>query len=130
MIKGILVGLAAILSFEVALRAQRFEQVEYFSDSVLEADDGLLRLLGGSSWAVSTASTVLAAAAVVIVIRDVTLESRKGRVAVAYVDGQELVVRYAGGSYAPSKGYLTSVVEAHRDGAVLELADGFTLVGA
>ena len=97
MIKGILVGLAAILSFEVALRAQRFEQVEYFSDSVLEADDGLLRLLGGSSWAVSTASTVLAAA-VVIVIRDVTLESRKGRVAVAYVDGQELVVRYAGGS--------------------------------
>ena len=58
MIKGILVGLAAILSFEVALRAQRFEQVEYFSDSVLEADDGLLRLLGGSSWAVSTASSV------------------------------------------------------------------------
>jgi hypothetical protein len=48
-------------------------------------------------------------------------------VAVAYVGGDEIPVRHVDGGYATQAGYLTTVLEALGEGAVLKLTDGTLL---
>jgi hypothetical protein len=111
-----------------AARPQTFERVEYFADSIIEKEDSYMRLLGGSSWVLSAPSLALVTDDAIIVFRTMELGDRtRVRVAVAYLDGEEIVVRHVGGGYATRTGYLTRVVKAHGDGAVLELADGALL---
>jgi hypothetical protein len=129
-IKRILVFAAiasCFLQWAPAIRAQGSERIEYFTDSILQKEDEYIRLLGGSSWVLSTFSTALVTDDVIIVFRDITYQGQKVKMATAYVDGDEIPVRHVRGTYATSTGYLTTVVEALGDGAVLRLADGTLL---
>ena len=84
--------------------------------------------MGGSSWILSTPSLALVTDDVIIVFRVVELRDRnRAKIAVAYLDGDEIVARHVGGTYVTSTGYLTTVVETFRRGAVLRLADGSLL---
>ena len=123
----LILAAAGALLMPVASKAQRLETVEYFADSIIEKGDQYIRLLGGSSWVLSTFSTALVMDDVIIVFRDVNYEGRKLRMAVAYLDGDEISVRHVRGPYTKSTGYLTIVVEALGKGAILRLADGSLL---
>jgi hypothetical protein len=108
--------------------AQGLERVEYFADSIVEKEESYIRLLGGSSWILSTPSLAHVTDDVIIVFRTIGLRDRQQKtVAVAYVDGDEIPVRQVGGAHATEAGYLTTVVEALGDGAVLKLTDGTLL---
>ncbi len=116
------------LLLTVSTRAQDVQKVEYFADSIAQKEGAYIRLLGGSSWILSTQSLALVTDDVIIVFRDLELPDRtRAKVAVAYIDGDEVLVRHAGGIYSVSSGYLTTVVEALGKGAVLKLADGTML---
>ena len=49
------------------------------------------------------------------------------KVAVAYLDNEEIAVRHVSGAYITKTGFLTRVVEVIAEGAILELADGSLL---
>ncbi|MBM3451322.1 MAG: hypothetical protein FJX78_10180 [Armatimonadetes bacterium] len=124
----LVVTVAAVLLQRVpTVAAQGLERVEYFTDSIAQKDDEYVRLLGGSSWVLSTFSTALVTDDIIIVFRDITHQGQKVKLAVAYLDGGEIPVRHVRGAYTTSSGYLTSVVEALGEGAVLRLADGSLL---
>lgn len=116
------------VSFVLPVLAQCMEKVEYFADSIIEKKDSYIRLLGGSAWILSAPSLALVTDDVIIVFR--TIELSKGKrttVATANLDGEEIRVTHIGGAYATQAAYLTTVVEALADGALLRLADGTLL---
>ena len=60
----------------------------------------------------------------IIVFRDLELQDRKpSKVAIVYIEGEEVPVKHVGGTYNTESGYLTTVVETLGRGAVLRLAD-------
>ncbi|MBU4494277.1 MAG: hypothetical protein KJ874_03145 [Acidobacteria bacterium] len=124
----LLVGVILNLIICQAFAGTAMQKVEYLSDSIAEKDGKVIRLLGGSTWVLSSSSLALVPEDVIIVFQDVVLKDKKTvNVAVVYVDGDEIVATHAGGTYTTSSGFLTTVVEALGDGAVLKLADGSLL---
>lgn len=113
------------LSGSDLLAAFEMQKVEYLTGSIFEKEGKYIRLLGGSSWILSSPSLALVTYDVIIVFRELKLKNKKGvKVAIAYVDGDEIPVKHVKGKYVLSTGYLTTVVEAMGNGAVLKLADG------
>jgi len=116
-----------ILDFDAcnAFAAHPIEKVEYVTDSIAEKEGKYIRLLGGSSWILSSPSIALVTDEIIIVFREIELSNkRRVKVAVAYLDGDEILVRHVGGRYIAQTGYLTTVVKAIGRGAVLQLANG------
>lgn len=104
------------------------QKVEYLSDSIAEKEGKYIRLLGGSSWLLSSPTLALVTDDVLIVFQEVELKDKKKvQIAVAYIEGDEVVAKHVDGQYVTQTGYLTTVVEALGDGAVLKLADGTLL---
>ena len=110
------------------LAAPGMQKVEFLSDSIAEIEGKNIRLLGGSQWVLSSSTLALVTDDIIIVFRNIELKDKTRReIAVAYVDGDEIVVRHVGGQYVSQAGYITTVVEALGEGAVLKLADGSLL---
>lgn len=104
------------------------QKVEYLSDSIAEKNGKYIRLLGGSSWLLSFPTLALVTDQVLIVFQEVELNDKKNvQIAVAYIAGNEVYAKHVDGQYITQTGYLTTVVEALDDGAVLKLADGTLL---
>ena len=104
------------------------QKVEYLSDSIAEKEGKYIRLFGGSQWVLSSSTLALVTDDIIIVFQDIELkDNTTAKVAVAYVDSDEIVARHVGGQYVAQDGYLTTVVEALGDGAVLKLANGSLL---
>jgi hypothetical protein len=123
-------ALALLLSLLVRgiLAAPGMQKVEYLSDSIFEKEGRYVRLLGGSQWVLSAPTLALVTDNIVIVFQEVELKDKtKANLAVAYVDGDELAAEHVGGQYVSQTGYLTTVVDALANGAVLKLADGSLL---
>jgi len=122
-----IIALVALVAGE-AIAAPGMQKVEYLSDSIAQKDGKVIKLLGGSSWVLSSPTLALVTDDIIIVFQDVVLKNKKTvKVAIAYVDGDEIIATHAGGTYATSTGFLTAVVESLGDGAVLKLADGSLL---
>lgn len=98
------------------IAAPGMQKVKYLADSIFEKDGKYIRLLGGSSWVLASPTSAFVWDDVIIVV--------KGPIAVAYLDGDEVVAKHVGGHNVTRTGYLTTVIEALGDGAVLRLADG------
>lgn len=119
---------AVNLAVAAPVPAQSMEKVAYFADSIVEKEGSYIRLLGGSSWLLSAPSLALVTDDVIIVFQTIQLKDQRNvTVAVVYLDGDEIMARHVGGRYTASTGYLTTVVQAVGDGAVLRLADGTLL---
>lgn len=104
------------------------QKVEYLTDSIAEKEGKYIRLLGGSEWVLSSVSLALVTDDIIIVFKEVIRKDKtKSKLAVAYVDGDEIVANYVGGKYIPQSGYITTVVEVLGDGAILKLTDGSLL---
>jgi hypothetical protein len=112
-------------TIEPTVRSSRtIESVEYVTDSMGRSDGQILRLLlGGSSWE-ATSRGARATGQVIIVIREGAKDEHNLPIATAYIGGEEFEVRHRQGAYSTSKGYLSTVIDAEDEGAVLKLADG------
>jgi hypothetical protein len=122
----LIVAIVAGLGTPPAL-ARQLQRVDYLAESILDVDDDVIRLEGGSAWLLMGPSLVLPLEDVIIVIRTVPVSGRAVQLATAYIDGDEIPVRHLRGSVFTSAGYLSRVVEEIGDGAVLRLADGSLL---
>ncbi len=119
--------LLALLATSV-LAAPGMQKVEYLSDSIAEKEGKYIRLLGGSQWVLSSSTLALVTDDIIIVFQEVELNDKtRAKLAVAYVDGDEIVAKHVGGQYVSQAGYLTTVVETLGDDAILKLADGSLL---
>lgn len=127
-IRSLAPGLLVTLFASVALAAPGMQKVEYLADSIAQKQGKYIRLLGGSQWVLSSSTLALLADDIIIVFQDVVLKDKtRVKLAIAYIDGDEIIARHVGGQYITQTGYLTTVVEALGDGAVLRLADGSLL---
>ena len=126
--QGFALALLLSLLASESLAASGMKKVEYLSDSIAEKEGKYIRLLGGSQWVLSSSTLALVTDDIIIVFQEVEVKDKtKVKLAVAYVDGDEIVAKHVGGQYVSQTGYLTTVVEALGDGAVLKLADGSLL---
>lgn len=126
--KGIILALLLTLLANAALAAPGMQRVEYLSDSLAEKEGKYIRLLGGSQWALSSSTLALVTDDIIILFQQVELKDKtRATLAVAYVDGDEILAKHLGGQYVSQTGYLTTVVDELEDGAVLKLADGSLL---
>jgi hypothetical protein len=124
-IAGLIV--TATLGVPALVAAQQLQKVEYLADSIASKDDQVIRLLGGSSWLLTSPSLALVTDDILIVFREIDYQGRRLKLATAYVDGDEIIVRHLDGLFVTSSGYLTTVIEALAEGAVLKLSDGTLL---
>ena len=126
--QGFALALLLSLLASGSLAAPGLQKVEYLSDSIAEKEGKYIRLLGGSQWVLSSSTLALVTDDIIIVFQEVEVKDKtKMKMAVAYVDGDEIVAKYVGGQNVSQTGYLTTVVEALEDGALLKLADGSLL---
>jgi hypothetical protein len=126
--QGFALALLLSLLARAALAAPGMQKVEYLSDSIVEKEGKYIRLLGGSQWVLSSSTLALVTDNIIIVFQEVELKDKtKAKLAVAYVGGDELAAEHVGGQYVSQTGYLTTVVDALGNGAVLKLADGSLL---
>jgi hypothetical protein len=110
------------------LFGKSLQKIEYFEDSIMEKDGEYIQLLGGSSWLLSLPSLALITDDVIIVFQEIELKNKKqAKVAVAYIDGEEILAKHIDGIYITQTGYLSTVVEVLGEGALLKLANGFLL---
>lgn len=117
-------GLLLTLIPTAVSAASGMQRVEYLSDSISEKEGEYIGLLGGSQWVLSSSTLALVTDDIFIVFQDVELkDGTSAKLAVAYVDGDEIVAKHVGGQYISQTGYLTTVVETLDNGAVLKLAD-------
>lgn len=127
-IQSLALGLLLTVFATAVVAAPGMQRVEYLSDSIAEMKDRYIRLLGGSEWMLSSPTLALVTDDIIIVFQDVELKDKtRVKLAIAYVDGDEIVAEHVSGRYISQTGYLTTVVEALGDGAVLRLADGSLL---
>jgi len=80
-------------------------------------EDGLIRLLGGSTWQLQSPSLALVTDDIVIVL----LTDTNG---IAFLNKEEIPVAHRGGAFHAQTGYFGQVVRAARDGSTLQLNDG------
>ncbi len=110
------------------LAGSDMQKVEYISDSIAEKEGKYIRLLGGSQWVLTSSTLALVTDDIIIAFQDIELKDKTmAKVAIAYVDGDEIVAKHIAGHYVAQNGYLTTVVEVLGDGAVLKLANGSIL---
>ena len=119
---------AGVLAFSlwpaIGASAQTMEQVRYFTDSITEKEELVVRLSGGSSWVLAARTAATVAADVLIVMRDVTVNGQRVRAAWLYHEGEEIPARHVEGVYPQNAAYLTRVISAEGQGETLRLADG------
>jgi len=123
-------AVALLLSLFISgtLGALGMQKVEYLADSIADKEGKYIRLLGGSQWVLSSSTLALVTTNIIIVFEEIELKDKtKAKIAVAYIDGDEIVAEHVGGKYVSLTGYLTNVIEALGDGAVLKLEDGSIL---
>ena len=106
------------------LAAQTMERVSFFSDSIAEKEDHVLRLNGGSSWLLASRTPASPTVDVTVVMRDVMVSGQSVRAAWVYVGGEEIPAKHVEGVYPTLPGYLTRVVGAEQQSLTLKLADG------
>lgn len=92
-------------------------KVDYFTDSVWECDDDVIKLLGGSIW-------LMGLPVFVLVTQDVTIVLTNEDVGIAFIEGDQITVRHLSGEFVAKQGWLGEVIEEMGDGAVLRLNDG------
>lgn len=119
-------GIVLTLLLAASSAAQTMEKVDFFPDSIAEKDDHVVRLSGGSSWLLANRTTALAAADVLVVMRDVVVDGKRVPTAFLYVGGEEIPAKHVEGVYPKNVAYLTRVVAAEA-GTTLRLADGTEL---
>jgi hypothetical protein len=90
--------------------------VSFVRDSVLSADDRVIKLLTGSQWLLSRSGLILAASDVVIVLTG----AKSG---VLFYEGDQIPVSLLSGTVASERGLYGQVIESMGDGAVLRLND-------
>jgi hypothetical protein len=93
-------------------------KIEYIQSSVWSSQSNVIKLLDGSRWYSTSAFLVLPASDIFIIIED-----DKGN-GTAYCDGSDFPVNYLSGTPITSNGWYYKVVDAFKDGAVLQLSDG------
>lgn len=115
-------------SYHADSGVQYTRRVEFLVDSILDKQDESIKLLGGSVWALSRPSLALVTQDIIIVLQDIQLEDERWvKAAMAFVDGDEIIVRHVAGPCVTQSGCLTTVVAASQNGALLKLADGSVL---
>jgi hypothetical protein len=102
------------------------EQVEYFSDSIMQKDGNTIRLLGGSSWELSSMTFAMITDDISIIFRTIP-ETNNRQIPILVHGGMEITARHVEGAYAKSSGFLAYVIDERDDGAILELDDGTIL---
>ncbi len=102
------------------------ERVEYLGDSIMQKDGNTIRLLGGSSWELSSMSLAMVTEDIIIVFRAVAGNDERV-IPIMYHGGMQIPVRHISGAYAASAGFLANVVDERNDGEILELDDGTVL---
>ena len=103
--------------------AQTMEKVDYFSDSIAEKEDLIVRLNGGSSWLLANRTSALAATDVMVVMRDLMVNGERITAAWLFIAGEEIPAKHVEGFHPRNPAYLTRVVGAE-GGTTLKLADG------
>jgi hypothetical protein len=104
------------------------EVVEYFTDSIVQKEGEYIKLLGGSSWVLTSPSLAMAIDDVVIVFKNIpTSNNKKLKVPIFYHDGEQIVAEHIKGSYVKESGVLVTVVNQYGEGAKLKLDDGSIL---
>jgi hypothetical protein len=108
-------------SKEIATSSSNFslQKVEYFVDSIRSSDGKCIRLFGGSSWLLSSRTLALITDDVIFIF---TGAERKNPL--VFIDGDEVIAKHIDGYYSTQAGYLSKVVDAMGDGALLQLLDG------
>jgi hypothetical protein len=120
--------LIIISSLSLSGLAVAAEKVEYFTDSISQKDGEYIKLLGGSSWVLSSPSLALATDDVVIIFRTVVGKDKKQyEVPVFYHDGEEIVAQHVKGNYVKESGFFVTVIQQYGEGAKLKLDDGSIL---
>jgi hypothetical protein len=99
------------------------EQVEFLSDAIIQKNGNIIRLLGGSSWELTSLSFAIITDDIIIVFRNVP-EREGQQIPIFYHDGMQIIARHIAGSYSKTSGLLANVIDKNGDGAVLELDDG------
>jgi hypothetical protein len=107
---------------------QVMEKVDYFPDTIAEKDEHVVRLTGGSSWVLASQTKALAAANVMVVMRDVIVEGKTVRAAWLYVGGEEIPAKHVEGVFPTNQAFLTRVTASEDKGTKLRLADGSELL--
>ena len=102
------------------------ENVDYFSDSIMQKKGNTIRLLGGSSWESTSFSLAMVADDIVIVFRNLSKDNND-KTPIIYHNGMQIPARYVSGAYVKSSGFLANVIDEKGDGAILELDDGTIL---
>ncbi len=104
------------------------EKVEYIADSLIQKDGNYIKLLGGSSWELTSMSLSLVTDDVIIVFHQyVNKKGKQSILPIFYHDGEEIALRYISGSIQSEVGYITTIIEQLGEGAILRTDDGVTL---
>jgi hypothetical protein len=125
MMRYVLAALGFACCLTTMVRAQPGERVDFFTDAILDEEDGEVRLKGGSSWLLDEQLPASAASAVVVVVRSVEgTAGAKTKTVVFYVGDHAIGARQATGSYAATPGWLTTALRTAPDGSAIHVADG------
>ncbi len=102
-----------------------FEKVEYLADSIIQKDGNYIKLMGGTSWELTSMSLSLVTDNVIIIFHQyVDKKGKQSILPIFYHDGEEIALRYISGSLLPETGYLTTIIQQLGEGAVLKTNDG------
>lgn len=122
------------LTLPFANPANAVQAVSFFQESVMEIDGRVIRMLGGSEWIMDHEIVALPLDDAVVIFPghdplaesddiEARIRNLPKRGTLMY-QGSEVGVRLISGVFVRQNGHLATVIEAHGDGAVLELDDG------
>jgi hypothetical protein len=105
-----------------------FEKVEYLADSIIQKDGNYIKLMGGTTWELTSMSLSLVTDDVIIIFHQyVNKKGEQSVLPIFYHDGEEIAIRYISGSLLPESGYLTTIIQQLGEGAILKTNDGTIL---
>jgi len=100
-----------------------YQVVNYLQDSIVQKDDKYIKLLGGSSWELNIPSLALPTDDVIIVF----YQHNKSIIPIYYYEDEEILAHYIEGSLIANTGYVTTVMQVFKEGAILKTMDGYFL---
>lgn len=112
-----------ILIFVFIITSYSYQIVNYLQDSIIQKDNKYIKLLEGSSWILSLPSLALPTDNVIIVF----YKNQKNIIPIYYHDNEEIVARYINGPLVTSTGYITTVIQVFKEGAILKTIDNYFL---
>ena len=105
-----------------------FEKVNYLTDSIIQKSGNYIKLMGGTSWELTSMSLSLVTDDVIIIFHQyVDKKGEQSIFPIFYHDGEEIALRYISGHIMTQTGYLTTVVRKFNNGAILKTDDGLIL---